>query len=343
MDVLERCVDEELAELVMCPICKDVCKDASILHCGHFFCDSCLGGPTGICPVCRRSFFTRGDGRIVNQMVSKLRVRCENEGCDDIFAIEHQEHHECKFEPIMCRNRACCVVVLRREMKKHKRVCEHAEVPCGLCGEHIRKSGMDDHLKEECPKRKIACECGNEMDACELDDHQRSCEDVRVGCVVRGCGKTMKRKRVGRHMDKSTKRHVELLLEEVDFVTNLLANERGNIGMMFDGVNVCKMKFPTNLSCDSKIGILDERRFPFRLSFEQQSLCVFMVTVRIETTTVEEVSIVVDSLRTMLFRFPSDDNTAIFRSSFTFPDYYFESSSPNFGFTCEVRFSMDWS
>ena len=129
------------AQDLICPICRDVLRDAVISPQGDSYCDSCIRAQIathGSCPFTARAL--KADelrvNRLARAMVDELQVLCPNgvkqadhggweedtEGCLDSYKFGFRKAHleTCEFAPVVCpAGGTKCGPVLRADVQFH--------------------------------------------------------------------------------------------------------------------------------------------------------------------------------------------------------------------------------
>uniref|UniRef100_A0A1X7U776 RING-type domain-containing protein n=1 Tax=Amphimedon queenslandica TaxID=400682 RepID=A0A1X7U776_AMPQE len=129
-----------------CHICTLVAQDPQqVTCCSNIYCKSCLDtlkekGQGFICPTCRSSLEGKyfKDGR-VERGIKSLEIYCTNtdSGCQWMGTI--------------------------KDIDTHLNSCTYQLVPCtNECGEKIRRSALEIHLTDNCPKRIAQCHIASE-------------------------------------------------------------------------------------------------------------------------------------------------------------------------------------
>jgi hypothetical protein len=202
-------VDVTCPEFASCPICLRVMRDASVVTCGHSFCDVCVTTQLDImndnrCAVCRvaiehapkpnwtlRSLFRRKAIKCVCEWTGTLADwDTHRRGC-----AQNREH---------CLR--CNVVVPSCEMKHHSAAtCSHRHVQCNFCREFMAAIQLEHHKQEACLRRPLPCpRCQESMPAQLITSHMLdTCPENTIACPV-GAERCLKyeRKHMRRHVDE---------------------------------------------------------------------------------------------------------------------------------------------
>lgn len=123
---------EQVDEEVICPICFNVLEDPiQINYCEHSYCKQCINEwliehPN--CPIDREKVSSRNlspISRLLRVLLSRLRIRCENEsrGCNHVSSLEtiHVHAAVCEFNPkrlLVCTG-GCGFVIAQDELVSH--------------------------------------------------------------------------------------------------------------------------------------------------------------------------------------------------------------------------------
>ena len=122
-----------------CPICVEPLIQPFLTECGHYLCYTCRGrllaSGKDECPECREPNGAK-DARLnkhFQRQVNSFKVRCQHHevGCQWVGELMYLKEH---LDPLL---RKCGFIFL--------------DCPLG-CGERVRSSAMEDHLKSYCSK-----------------------------------------------------------------------------------------------------------------------------------------------------------------------------------------------
>ena len=139
----QKDVDENLH----CSICYNVLKDPRMCQNNeHMFCFACITQHLNVnsesCPECNEnlSVDTLRRARVVNKMLSKLKINCDfaSRGCLEFFNLEELETHvqNCGYAPVLCSSPDCGMEINKQDKVHHEsEVCGYRRVKCHGCGE----------------------------------------------------------------------------------------------------------------------------------------------------------------------------------------------------------------
>ena len=175
----------------LCPICVEPLIQPFLTDCGHYLCYTCRGrllaSGKDECPECREPSGAK-DARLnkhLQRQVNSLKVRCQHHevGCQWVGELMYLKEH---LDPLL---RKCGFILL---------VC-----PLG-CGERVRSSAMEEHIRSYCSKRSYACEhCGyyNKRDIV-TEKHYPLCELFPVECPNKCSVENLKRNQFESHLEE---------------------------------------------------------------------------------------------------------------------------------------------
>ena len=173
----------------LCPICVEPLIQPFLTDCGHYLCYTCRGrllaSGKDECPECREPNGAK-DARLnkhLQRQVNSLEVRCQHHevGCQWVGELMYLKEH---LDPLL---RKCGFILL---------VC-----PLG-CGERVRSSAMEEHIRSYCSKRSYVCEhCGyyNKRDIV-IEKHYPLCELFPVECPNKCSVDNLKRNQFEMHI-----------------------------------------------------------------------------------------------------------------------------------------------
>uniref|UniRef100_V5IIM4 Putative zinc ion binding protein n=1 Tax=Ixodes ricinus TaxID=34613 RepID=V5IIM4_IXORI len=189
--------DEEL----ICVVCHSVLQEPVECRCRHVFCRRCIHEwlhKNSSCPVCRKRVLASSlvpALPLVQNMVSRLKVKCRSPGCGARVAVENYVAHmnACEFGEAPCPHEACEHRCPRRDLEDHVKTCPRREVACELgCDSVLSADQLTAHSCVEELKRKL------QETAAERDGWRRKADEAgqalgslrdtlhRLGVVVEG-------------------------------------------------------------------------------------------------------------------------------------------------------------
>eukprot|EP01062_Namystynia_karyoxenos_P060343 TRINITY_DN518_c0_g1_i6.p1 TRINITY_DN518_c0_g1~~TRINITY_DN518_c0_g1_i6.p1 ORF type:complete len:608 (+),score=247.97 TRINITY_DN518_c0_g1_i6:90-1826(+) len=149
------------------------------------------------CPKCGEDLPAEsGDARfkpvpqVIVKMLKKTKVRCV-QGCKagppeppsgaravtQLRFEEHGQHvlNDCRLTPFRCDG--CNKVHERWEALSHSLTCGQVLIDCGQqCGERVKRSEMQDHMRRLCRNRSVPCDrCAEQYVLSRLDAHLEKC------------------------------------------------------------------------------------------------------------------------------------------------------------------------
>ena len=235
-------VDGDPPDEYLCHICTLVARDPQqVTCCYNIYCKSCLDtlkekgqlGQGFVCPTCRSSLEGKyfKDGR-VERGIKSLTVYCTN------------------------TNSGCQWMGTIKDIDTHLNSCTYQLVPCtNGCGEKIRRSILETHLTDNCPKRIVNCQYCNRkgryqlitssshLDECpdlpiqcsnegcnekiprhSLASHNETCPRAIIPCEYNtvGCDKKMKREEQEKHNKEAINQHLDIAMKKIDALQVLL-------------------------------------------------------------------------------------------------------------------------
>ena len=175
----------------LCPICVEPLIQPFLTDCGHYLCYTCRGrllaSGKDECPVCREPNGAK-DARLnkhLQRQVNSLKVRCQHHevGCQWVGELMYLKEH---LDPLF---RRCGFILL---------VC-----PLG-CGERVRSSAMEEHIRSYCSKRPYVCEHCGYYNKCDIvtEKHYPLCELFPVECPNKCSIENLKRNQFEIHIEE---------------------------------------------------------------------------------------------------------------------------------------------
>ena len=176
----------------LCPVCIEPMMQPFLTDCGHYLCYTCRGrllaSGKDECPECREPNGAK-DARInkhLQRQVKSLMVRCQHYqvGCQWVGELMYLKEH---LDPLLKR---CGFILL---------AC-----PLG-CGERVRSSVMEEHIRSLCDKRLCACDYCGYYSSHDIvtEQHYPVCELFPVECPNKCfADKNMKRMQLKMHLEE---------------------------------------------------------------------------------------------------------------------------------------------
>lgn len=224
-ELFVHCMDTYL-----CAICREVCKDAVSINCGHTFCNTCIMKTSftyvAKCPVCRTIVTQSVPDFSKRLAISGSHTYCEHRehGCPEVDAlcrmIEHTKH--CNYKLETCPDCSKEYIMLEKEKHEHHE-CENRLVPCTQCHTLVPYHSLDTHTHTTCPMIDASC------DHCEWTGllrgkafHSSVCAKTPRPCFYKsyGCEDTITLEtRVSHESDTD---HLSIVCKEMDKRTDAM-------------------------------------------------------------------------------------------------------------------------
>nr|BAK01688.1 predicted protein [Hordeum vulgare subsp. vulgare] len=162
--------------------------------CYECFCKGCIEKSltiSRVCPKCRRKVNGHRENVKLKRMISNLKLRCSNEGCNEVITrgIQAEHKNKCLFELVSCSHSLSCNKMLRKERDKHETTeCPKRPTKCAQCSTTISFYRLTDHINNTCKEVIVSCtqECGEIHKRKDLAKHISSqCPKTVVDCVFK--------------------------------------------------------------------------------------------------------------------------------------------------------------
>ena len=269
-----------------CVICMEVADDpvrCSAL-CRSIFCNGCMRhalARNNSCPSCKMPTTAPAlkDVLLINKIL-KNDVYCLNKGPNQSGDIDQHTStdsrkrkagpdddkctwtgkydqlaahlNQCDYGMVKCFNDGCADKVERCKLMVHLSVCVHRMANCDHCNVVVKSAAMLNHLRLQCPKVVVSCECGFECTRDALTAHRdKDCPLVEICCDVIGCDAKMTRGDYEKHQEQSASHHIRLL--------------SAALGKSLEEVAVVKQE---NVRLSAEVGILQHRSRDLETNFE---------------------------------------------------------------------------
>ncbi|XP_061466791.1 TNF receptor-associated factor 6 isoform X2 [Rhineura floridana] len=217
--------DPPLESKYECPICLMALREAVQTPCGHRFCKACIvksiRDAGHKCPVDNETLLEKQlfPDNFAKREILSLMVKCPNKGCNQKMELRHLEDHQLH--------------------------CGFASEKCPQCQGIFQKNQLQDHMKQECPRRHVSCpNCATCMPYEEKEVHDQMCLLANVSCeycntvLIReqlpnhydndcptapvpctysafGCPEKMQRNELARHMQEFTQVHMRMMAQSL--------------------------------------------------------------------------------------------------------------------------------
>ena len=208
----------------LCAICREVCREAMTVNCGHTFCQSCIMTSSfacpGTCPMCRATVFQTVPDFSKRLLILGSHTHCTNRenGCKEVDALSRIMDHtkQCQFRLEPCI--LCKVSVIGCNMEKHQTdECTHRLVECDKCSQKVTFSYLQTHTVKKCPMLNVTCRhCEWKGLLRDLDGHKEVCVKLPRPCSYKkyGCHDMISLETKAEH-DKNTD-HLVKVCQELD-------------------------------------------------------------------------------------------------------------------------------
>jgi hypothetical protein len=173
--------EKELAENFDCLFCYNLPIDPiSCTECESLMCRYCFDAYNSKftnCLQCNKPLKPKPLGRLLNNILINLTVKCENQACYEILKQkEYLKHYkECRYTKRMATCNACQVSIpcdnRLEEVKLHMRECLFAKKKCIYCTKEFTKDKLKGH-RSKCSEKTIICDlCDSEHKLKDSKNH----------------------------------------------------------------------------------------------------------------------------------------------------------------------------
>ena len=185
-------------EIIKCPLCSKLLQNPfECTQCENLFCDECISPfiKAKKCPNNCENASKEKLNRILFNFINKFKFICIHKECGKIISFkEYLEHITiCSYKKFQCKYKNCkfiggfeeclnhsltCGLELKQcefcnksffayLLDKHIKKCEFTK--CKYCSIQIKKSDLDEHIKNICPMVDEICnECNKSMKRIDL-------------------------------------------------------------------------------------------------------------------------------------------------------------------------------
>ncbi|CAF1505648.1 unnamed protein product [Didymodactylos carnosus] len=149
----DRVVSGSSLEECLCPICRCILwKPVACKTCLNSFCLNCVKQwleQKTICPF-NCQYEQRKSPPILITLLSKLKIRCSYNECDQILPYESLEKHEneCLYQLLTCRG--CEKMILRKDLVEHEKQCDLVDIECKKCKYIYKQKDAMTHDAIQC-------------------------------------------------------------------------------------------------------------------------------------------------------------------------------------------------
>ncbi|CAB1313114.1 unnamed protein product [Coregonus sp. 'balchen'] len=138
---------------LLCTICRSVLRCPVRVACNHVFCKTCILQwlrRQETCPCCRNTISPSFMFVMykLSKTISRLRIKCNNEGCSATFPLSEEFLHSssCQFQRVPCPHQGCGSLVPRSTLEVHSQHCQHWSQLCPMgCGTLLTQSTQPQH------------------------------------------------------------------------------------------------------------------------------------------------------------------------------------------------------
>lgn len=137
-----------MLEALQCGICNEIAFPPVRTFCGHLFCKGCIDEwrkQENTCPIDQIYDPQPRSDNFALRLILSIPTKCKNYslGCRVIgpFGEMFKQHlKNCLYELVYCRNPGCNVKCERKDLEKHKKICNFRKLRCAYCLKKIRAS-----------------------------------------------------------------------------------------------------------------------------------------------------------------------------------------------------------
>jgi len=188
-------------DMFICKICRFPSREPYLSECcGHTFCKLCIDHAKEValflpylCPVCRSEEFKIIRNKQNERVIKSLYVYCTNraKGCEwqgEVNSIiDHLESNNgCPYEEVVCPTNCDTKFLQRKLLNDHlENQCPRRKVDCQYCNITDELQYIEGSHMEKCPKYPLLCpnNCGaSDIPREDMDDHREWCLFEEVNC-----------------------------------------------------------------------------------------------------------------------------------------------------------------
>ena len=175
---------------ILCNSCKNILWNPMMctnVKCSATFCEPCLKKhlfKSKNCPNCLQNEKFEPNNYLKNQILKNLKFSCYNETCKITLKYEELPYHFCEFDQISCEIKDCTWIGTRKDVRKHREICENEILNCPNtpdCIEKFKRRELKEHL-DRCPWQNVECPtgCGERMQRIVIMEHTSSNCPVQI-------------------------------------------------------------------------------------------------------------------------------------------------------------------
>jgi len=154
----------------------------------------------------------------VKKLVDNTTVMCRFEGCSTKYKTSQRREHEeqCSMQPVLCPNSELCGILTRATLQKHEEErCLYRMVVCHLCELPCSLDKLQSHLDCDCQEKIMECpnDCDMAMKRSALEEHLKEvCPKATVPCpfAPHGCITDLMRENLSSHLHNDMEYHLSL-------------------------------------------------------------------------------------------------------------------------------------
>jgi TRAF-type zinc finger/Zinc finger, C3HC4 type (RING finger) len=246
---IEQFEDKMIIQDYICPLCTGVYNNPVVDGCGHVFCNECINismKKSVYCPISYRDLSKENFHQIpfISSIIAKHVINCKNK-CGWKKSLNNYQTHldeECPNILLSCKFENCKQCYLRSEKESHTANCDFRLVQCEFCKESIAFVELNKHY-DVCPNVKVECTqiCGLQIKRSDIEKHMREiCPKTNIDCMFKaiGCDKGFPRSEENKHNEDFKENHLKLIGK--NFEEQKAINEK--MKKVIDDVDILKEK-----------------------------------------------------------------------------------------------------
>jgi hypothetical protein len=176
------CLEEDIGKEYECIICFKIPKTPSICaSCEKVICLECRSNPLFVsqnCPHCKSTLALNPLGKLANNILSNIILKCPNSGCDEKIKYQNifAHYEDCSFTERVAVCEGCYDDIKTtnqlKEIDDHIENCGDVLTACKYCEMTFKRNFLDTHYNE-CSEREIECRyCKIIYKSSELNEHK---------------------------------------------------------------------------------------------------------------------------------------------------------------------------